>query len=77
MIAYGLGFSTIGDSTQFNLNSSGSVKGTIRSVADTKFVFVIPTGTPRGWYSSWVRTKDMVVGTPKVHALLIKRPGGL
>jgi hypothetical protein len=77
MIAYGVGFSTIGDSTLINLNSTGSVKGTIRSVSDIKLVFVIPTGTPRGWYSSWVRTKDMIAGTPKSHALLIKRPGGL
>lgn len=77
MIAYGIGFSTIGDSTQMNLNSTGSVKGTILSAADSKLVFVIPTGTPRGWYSSWVRTKDMVSGTPLRHALLIKRPGGL
>jgi hypothetical protein len=77
MIAYGVGFSTLGDSTQMNLNSTGSVRGTILSISDTKIVFIIPPLPPRIWMSSWVRTKDMVSGTPLRHALLIKRPGGL
>lgn len=74
---FGSGFSTEGENSLLNLNSSGSVTGTVLSVTDDLIIAIIPSGTPRGWYSIWFRTNDMISGVPKRHGLLIKRPGGL
>lgn len=66
-----------GTGTAMNLNSNGSVKLTLLSWQPPLIVGIVPAGTPRGFYRSWAQTGDVIVGSPKRYALLIKTPGGL
>jgi hypothetical protein len=73
---YGSGFGTSGAASKAYANSTGTLEFTVRSWSDTKIVVTVPASTPRGWYSSWILTKDLVPSTPKYHAMQVKRPGG-